>query len=59
MTQEKNCVHCLSYVDCRDRINGMRKIKKNHGSNKREDIRTRIAVMANLAETCGKWEDAQ
>ena len=56
MTQEKNCVHCASYCDCITRIAGMRKIKKTHGSNKREDIRTRIAVMANLAETCGKWE---
>lgn len=54
---DKNCVNCSKYVDCKTRIAGMRKIKKNHGSNKREDIRTRIAVMANLAETCGKWEE--
>jgi hypothetical protein len=57
MTEEQNCVSCNQYVDCKTRIAGMRKIKKNHGSNNREDIRTRIAVMAKLAETCGKWEE--
>jgi len=35
----------------------MRKIKKNHGTNRREDIRMRIAAMAKIAESCGKWED--
>ena len=53
---ERNCVHCTHYVDCKVRANGMRKVKRNHGGNDREAIRTRIAMMQHIAEQCGKFE---
>ncbi len=42
---DRSCLWCSRYVGCRTRINRMRKIKKNHGSANRADIRLRIAVM--------------
>lgn len=53
---DRNCVHCTHYVDCKFRTNGMRKVKRNHGGNQREDIRVRIAMMQMIAEKCENFE---
>ena len=46
------CYRCSRYVGCRTRINKMRKVKANHGSNRREDIRYRLAAMEQIAGEC-------
>lgn len=55
--KEKNCIHCDNYVDCRNRQNRMRKVKSNHGTNSREDVRLRIAMMQHIAEQCAHFSE--
>lgn len=51
-----NCLHCPDYVDCRTRINRMKKVKARHGSNNPADIRFRICAMEWIAKGCQKQQ---
>lgn len=55
--QYRSCIWCSRYVGCRPRINRMRKIKQNHGSATRADIRLRIAVMDQTGAHCATFDE--
>ena len=59
ITIVRTCLECPpeKYMDCPRRRSRMKKVKAQHGTNRREDIRFRIAAMEWIAEGCDVYHE--